>query len=32
MTCVDLQQALDLGFADSYGDEVEELIEKHCAE
>ena len=30
MACVDLQQALDLGFTDSYGDEVKELIEKYC--
>ena len=30
MACVDLQQSLDLGFTDSYGDEVKELIEKYC--
>lgn len=28
--CMDLQQAETAGFTDMYGDEVEELIKKHC--
>ena len=29
--CLDLQQAIDLGFTQMYGDEVQKLIEKYCS-
>jgi hypothetical protein len=28
--CEDLQHAVQLGFTPMYGNEVQELIEKHC--
>ncbi|SFW85433.1 tetratricopeptide repeat protein [Chitinophaga sancti] len=28
--CVDLQRAIQLGFTPMYGNEVQELLEKHC--